>query len=140
MDQPSTAPTLKLEVMISSVGTPVLWLEAGSKRIPLQLTSEQATATGLALLSVGFLCTSGGPQGPKDQKIESCPLPVVGFRAGLSENSNWCSLQVKLAGGGELMLGFPPDGTRECAKALEAASSQLQDRSSTNFIVANTPV
>ena len=128
MDQPSTAPTVELEVRISSDGKPELWVQVGIKRIPLEITSEQATVAGIALLSAGLLCSPGGPQGPKDKKIESCPLPVAGFRVGTSNNGDWCALLIKLAGGGEFTLKFPPEGTRECAKALEIASTQLQEK------------
>ena len=88
MDQPSTAPTVELEVMISSDGKPELWVQVGSKRVPLEITSEQATVAGIALLSAGFLSSPGGPQRPKDKKIDSYPLPVVGFRVGLLGNGD----------------------------------------------------
>lgn len=128
MDQPSTTPTVELEIRISSEGRPELWVQVGDKLIPLRVTSEQATAAGIALLSAGFLCGPEGPQAINDKKVDSCAVPVIGLRTSLSSNSNWCDLHIRLLGGGEFTLGFPPEGTRECARAMEAAFARLEER------------
>ncbi|WP_336490655.1 hypothetical protein [Methylobacterium nigriterrae] len=119
MGEEAVAPDVAFTVEMSQTGTPQLRVRIKDRNIPIDISSAQAAALGQALLATSVLCSPDNPRPPNGARIETCHLPLVGWRVGITDDQRWPVLGLKLRGGAELTIRLMPKDAFGCGRQLQ---------------------
>jgi hypothetical protein len=126
MRENTATPGIAFTVEMSQTGEPQLHLKIRDKDIPVDITPTQAAALGQALLATSVLCSPNNPRPPNGLKIETCQLPLIGWRVGTMDDRSWPVLGLKLRGGAELAIRLMPKDAVECGQHLQRVAGLFE--------------
>lgn len=125
MDDTTVAPAVAFSVEMSQTGEPQLHVRVNDRDIPINISPAQAAVLGQALLATSVLCAPSNPQPPNGARIESCELPLAGWRVVTMDNQRWTVLGLKLHGEAELAIRMLPQDALECGQQLQQVAAAI---------------
>jgi hypothetical protein len=109
-------------VEIGAHAKPRLFIGSGERRVPVDLSVEQAGQLGRALLAASAVCCGASPP-PEATPIENCHFPVMNWGTGCSDANGLPVLVVEVPGTAQLIFQFDRNAARECGRSLAVVAS-----------------
>lgn len=122
--EPVPAPSIGFEVRVGSGGWPQLFVTAGDRCIPIDVTLEQAASLGVALISASALFNASQTPPQPGETITAVNLPVIGWQPGKNERNGFPAVQMTVLGGATFVLQFTRTSVATCARVLQSLANE----------------